>query len=121
MFVCFNCKQFVSSVNECDNCKKNVCEKCILIGKANTEPHLNSYTKLCSKCQCVGCIQLDKIIVGYDICWECGLQYCDKCYDNTQCKKQKRHIKYCRVCGIQCKPKNFDNTWCYTLKRHIQN
>lgn len=94
MFICFNCKQFTPNVYTCDNCKKDVCFSCILITdyEIGRYPHFSSYSQLCSKCQCAGCIQKGEpynLCVGWDTCKECELQYCDECFKNTKCYKFK--------------------------------
>lgn len=96
MFICFNCRQFVSTVHQCEHCNKNVCPNCILIGDlCGTKPHFNPWSQLCSKCQCASCIEVKggKLIVGYDICTFCGLQYCNDCFQNTLCSNSIEHDK----------------------------
>ena len=92
MFICSNCRQFVYA---CDDCKKDVCSHCILIGdEVGVKPYYNSYSQLRSKCQCAGCIQVNpgNLCVGYDVCSICDMQFCDGCFKNPECHDIK-HIK----------------------------
>lgn len=96
MFVCPNCKQFVTTVLTCDCCKRDVCDKCILIGdEPHTSPNYNSYEKICSKCVCTGCIKGGmpyEFSIGYDKCKTCDLKYCGKCFNESKCY-ESNHTK----------------------------
>ena len=94
MFICSNCKQFTSQIHTCDYCRKDVCYRCILItdDEIGRYPHFSSYSQLCSNCQCAGCIQKEEpynLNIGWDVCKECGLQYCTDCFTNSNCYKFK--------------------------------
>ena len=95
MNICSNCKQFVvDSVTSCDHCDGTVCGKCIVIvDEVNRYPFFNAYFKLCSSCQCAGCIQehAQKLSVGYDKCKKCHLQFCSTCFENSSCG-QFQHV-----------------------------
>ncbi len=95
MFICANCRHFVDVyyLEQCHNCQALVCSDCFLVleNKDDMAYRCDWMTLLCSNCQCAGnCIEKKpfNIIVGSK-CVRCKLQYCDQCFERTQCGNNK--------------------------------